>query len=156
VFISKKISTTERKNHQQQHYNNVANAVILHGVLVRIEWSVESGNAFKDEGFDSIQSLNNVTQLNLKTMCKSIRSTPDPGRIGFHQEYKLYTLHSLVITWLSHEQIAQGQQFTDAIALKYAVRVFCFKESKKDDDEELMKLSYTFGKETSWMIFKRC
>ena len=133
----------------------MANAGTLHGVLVRIEWSVESGKAFMDEGFDSIQSLNNVTQLNLKTLCKSSRSTPDPVRIGFHQEYKLYTLHLWVITWLSHGQIAQGQQLTDAIELEYAVRVFCFKEAKKSDDEELMKLSYTFGKDTSWMIFKK-
>ena len=71
----------------------MADAAILCGALERIRWSVESRNAFTNKGFDSIQSLSHVTQLHLKTVCKSIRSAPDPVRIGFYQEYKLYALH---------------------------------------------------------------
>ena len=78
----------------------MADAAILHGALERIRWSIESRNAFTDEGFDTVHSLSHVTQLHLKTVCESIRSAPDPVRIGFYQEYKLYALHLWVTTWL--------------------------------------------------------
>ena len=78
----------------------MADAAILRGALERIGWSVESRNAFTNKGFDSIQSLSHVTRLHLKTVCKSIRSAPDPVRIGFYQEYKLYMLHLWVTTRL--------------------------------------------------------
>ena len=109
----------------------MADAAILHGALERIGWSIESRNAFTNEGFHSIQSLSHVTWLHLKTVCKSIRSAPDPVRIGFYQEYKLYALHLWVTTWLSQGQMVQGQQFTEAIALEYASKVCHLKESKK-------------------------
>ena len=101
----------------------MANAAILHGALERIGWSIESRNAFIDKGFDSVQSLSHVFWLHLKTVCKSIRSAPDPVRIRFYQEYKLYALHLWVTTWLLQGQVVQGQQFTDAIALEYASKV---------------------------------
>ena len=60
----------------------MADAAMLHGALVRIGWSVESRkNAFTGKGFDSIQSLNTITWLHLKTVCKSMKSTQDPERI---------------------------------------------------------------------------
>ena len=82
----------------------MADAAILRGALERIGWSVESRNAFTNEGCDSVQSLSHITWSHLKTVCKSIRSAPDPVRIGFYQEYKLYTLHLWVTT-----QLLQGQ-----------------------------------------------
>ena len=97
----------------------MADAAILRGALERIGWSIESRNAFTDEGFDSVQSLSHVTRSHLKTVCKSIRSAPDPVRIGFYQEYKLYALHLWVTTRLLQGQVVQGQQFPDAIALEY-------------------------------------
>ena len=86
----------------------MANAAILHGALERIGWSVESRNAFTEEGFDSIQSLNNATHSHLKTVCKGKRSTPDLVRIGFYQEYKLDVLHLWVTSQLSQGQAVQG------------------------------------------------
>ena len=133
----------------------MADAAILHGALERIGWSVESRNAFTDKGFDSVQSLSHVTRSHLKTVCKSIRSAPDPVRIGFYQEYKLYALHLWVTTRLSQGQVVQGQQFTDAIALEYASKVRRLKESKKEDEEGLVKFPEAFGKETSWRTFKK-
>ena len=114
-------------------HNNMADAAILHGALERIGWSVKSRKAFTDEGFDSIQSLSHVTWSHLKTVCKSIGSAPNPVRIGFYQEYKLYALHHWVTTRLLQGQVVQGQQFTDAIALEYASKVYCLEESKKED-----------------------
>ena len=133
----------------------MADAAILRGALERIGWSVKSRNAFTDKGYDSIQSLSHVTQLHLKTVCKSIRSAPDPVRIGFYQEYKLYALHLWVTTRLLQGQVVQGQQFTDAIALEYASKVCRLKESKKKDEEGLVKFPEAFGKETSWRTFKK-
>ena len=133
----------------------MADAAILCGALERIRWSVESRNAFTNKGFDSIQSLSHVTQLHLKTVCKSIRSAPDPVRIGFYQEYKLYALHLWVTTRLLQGQVVQGQQFTDAIALEYASKVCRLKESKKEDEEGLVKFPEAFGKETSWRTFEK-
>ena len=110
---------------------------------------------FYGKGFDSIQSLSHVTRSHLKTVCKSIRSAPDPVRIGFYQEYKLYTLHLWVTTRLLQGQVVQGQQFTDAIALEYASKVCCLEESKKEDEERLLKFPEAFGKETSWRMFEK-
>ena len=125
------------------------------GALERIGWSVESRNAFTDKGFHSIQSLSHVTRLHLKTVCKSIRSAPDLVRIGFYQEYKLYTLHLWVTTQLLQGQVVQGQQFTDMIALEYASKVCRLEESKKEDEEGLVKFPEAFGKETSWRTFEK-
>ena len=136
-------------------HGNIADAAILRGALERIGWSVESRNAFTDKGFDSIQSLSHVTRSHLKTVCKSIRSAPDPVRIGFYQEYKLYALHLWVTTRLLQGQVVQGQQFTDAIALEYASKVRRLEESKKEDEEGLVKFPEAFGKETSWRMFKK-
>ena len=133
----------------------MANAEILHGALERIRWSIKSRNAFTNEGFDSVQSLSHITWSHLKTVCKSIRSAPDPVRIGFYQEYKLYTLHLWVTTRLSQGQVVQGQQFTDAIALEYASKVCHLEESKKEDEEGLVKFPEAFGKEMSWRMFKK-
>ena len=133
----------------------MADEAILHGALERIGWSIESTNTFTKEGFDSVQSLSHVTQWHLKTVCKSIRSAPDPVRIGLNQEYKLYTLHLCVTTWLSQGQVVQGQQFTEAIALEYASKVCRLEESKKEDEEGLVKLPEAFGKEMSWRMFKK-
>ena len=133
----------------------MANAGILHGALERIGWSIKSRNAFPDKRFDSIQSLSNVTWLHLKTVCKLIRSTSDPVRIGFYQEYKLYALHLWVTTPLSQGQAVQGHLFTDAIALEYASKVCCLKESKKNNEEGLVKFPEEFGKETSWRTFEK-
>ena len=124
----------------------MANAAILCGALERTGWSVKSRNAFTNEGFDSVQSLSHVTRLHLKTVCKSIRSAPDPVRIGFYQEYKLYTLHLWVTTQLSQGQVVQGQQFTDAIALDYASKVCRLEESKKEDEEGLVKFLEAMGR----------
>ena len=82
-------------------HNNMTNSAILHGALERIGWSIKSRNAFTNKGFDSIQSLSHATWLHLKTVCKLIRSAPDPVRIGFYQEYKLLALHLWVTTQLS-------------------------------------------------------
>ena len=133
----------------------MADAAILCGALERIGWSVKSRNAFTDEGFDSIQSLSHVTRTYLKTVCKSIRSAPDPVRIGFYQEYKLYALHLWVTTRLLQGQVVQGQQYTDAIALEYASKVCRLEESKKEDEEGLVKFPEAFGKETSWRTFEK-
>ena len=133
----------------------MADAAILRGALERIGWSVESRNAFTDKGFDSVQALSHVTRLHLKTVCKLIRSAPDPVRIGFYQEYKLYALHLWVTTRLLQGQVVQGQQFTDAIALEYASKVRRLKESKKEDEEGLVKFPEAFGKETSWRMFEK-
>ena len=133
----------------------MADAAILHGALERIGWSVKSRNAFTNKGFDSIQSLSCVTRLHLKTVCKPIRSAPDPVRIGFYQEYKLYALHLWVTTLLSQGQAVQGHLFTDAIALEYASKVRRLKESKKEDEEGLVKFPEAFGKETSWRMFEK-
>ena len=133
----------------------MAYAAILHGALERIRWSVKSRNAFTNKGFDSIQSLSHVTRSHLKTVCKSIRSAPDPVRIGFYQEYKLYALHLWVTTRLLQGQVVQGQQFTDTIALEYASKVCHLEESKKEDEEGLVKFPEAFGKEMSWRMFKK-
>ena len=133
----------------------MANAAILHRALERIWWSIESRNAFTNKGFDSIQSLSHVTQPHLKIVCKSIRSAPDPVRIGFYQEYKLYTLQLCVTTRLSQGQVVQGQQFTDAIALEYVSKDCRLEESKKKDEEGLVKFPEAFGKETSWRTFEK-
>ena len=133
----------------------MADAAILCGALERIGWSVESRNTFTDKGFDSIQSLSHVTQSHLKTVCKLIRRAPDPVRIEFYQEYKLYALHLWVTTRLSQGQVVQGQQFTDAITLEYASKVCCLEESKKEDEEGLVKFPEAFGKEMSWRMFKK-
>ena len=58
-------------------------------------------------------------------------------------------------TRLSQGQVVQGQQFTDAIALEYASKVYHLKESKKEDEEGLVKFPEAFGKETSWRTFKK-
>ena len=133
----------------------MADAAILCGALERIRWSVESRNAFTDKGIDSVQSLSHITQSHLKTVCKSIRSAPDPVRIGFYQEYKLYVLHLWVTTWLPQGQVVQGQQFMDAIALEYASKVCHLEESKEEDEEGLVKFPEAFGKETSWRMFEK-
>ena len=133
----------------------MANAAILHGALERIRWSVKSRNAFTNKGFDSIQSLSHVTRSHLKTVCKLIRSAPDPVRIGFYQEYKLYMLDLWVTTQLLQGQVVQGQKFMDAIALEYASIVWCLKDSKKKDEEGLMKLPEAFWKELSWRMFEK-
>ena len=74
-------------------HSNRTDSAILCGALERIGWCVKSRNAFTSKGFDSVQSLSHVTRLYLKTVCKLIRSAPDPLRIGFYQEYKLFPLH---------------------------------------------------------------
>ena len=76
-------------------------------------------------------------------------------RIGFYQEYKLYALHLWVTTRLLQGQVVQGQQFTDAIALEYASKVRRLEESKKEDEEGLVKFPEAFGKETSWRMFEK-
>ena len=133
----------------------MVNAAILHGALERIGWSVKSKNAFTNKGFDSIQSLSHVTWLHVKTVCKLIRSAPDPVGIGFYQEYKLYALHLWVTTRLLQGQVVQGHLFTDAIALEYASKVCHLEESKKEDEEGLVKFPEAFGKETNWRTFKK-
>ena len=90
----------------------------------REDWlEYESNNAFTVKGFDSIQSLNNVTWLYLKTVCKLIRSALDPMRVGFYEEYKLNVLYLWLITRKSQEQSAQKQQFTHTAPLEYAAMV---------------------------------
>ena len=133
----------------------MADAAILCGALERFRWSIESRNAFTNKGFDSVQSFSHGTQLYLKTVCKLIRSAPDPVRIGFYQEYKLYMLHLWVTTWLSQGQVVQRHLFTDTIALGYASKVCHLEESKKEDGEELVKFPEAFGKETTWRAFKK-
>ena len=51
--------------------------------------------------------------------------------------------------------MVQGQQFTDTIALEYASKVCHPKESKREDEEGLVKFPETFGKESSWRTFKK-
>ena len=51
--------------------------------------------------------------------------------------------------------MVQGQQFTDAITLEYASKVCCLEESKKEDEEGLVKFPEAFGKETSWRTFEK-
>lgn len=133
----------------------MANAAILCRELERIGWSVECRNAFIDERFDSSQSLNNMTQLCLKTVCKLIRSAPDPVRTGIYQKHKINALHLWVTTWLSQGQTAQGQQYTDTTALEYAAKVCHLKEERKDDDKRMVNLPDTFGNETNWKMFKK-
>ena len=43
----------------------------------------------------------------------------------------------------------------DAIALEYASKVCHLEESKKEDEEGLVKFHEAFGKETSWKTFKK-
>ena len=43
----------------------------------------------------------------------------------------------------------------DAIALEYASKVCHLKESKKEDEEGLVKFPDAFGKETSWRMFEK-
>ena len=43
----------------------------------------------------------------------------------------------------------------DKIGLKYASKVSCLEESKKDDEEGLVKIPEAFGKETSWKTFEK-
>ena len=43
----------------------------------------------------------------------------------------------------------------DSIALEYASKVCRLKESKKEDEEGLVKFPEAFGKETSWRTFKK-
>ena len=43
----------------------------------------------------------------------------------------------------------------DAIALEYASKVRRLEESKKEDEEGLVKFPKAFGKETSWRTFKK-
>ena len=76
-------------------------------------------------------------------------------RIGFYQEYKLYALYLWMTTRLSQGQVVQGQQFTDVIALEFASMVCHLKESKKEDEEGLVKLPEAFGKEKSWRMFEK-
>ena len=47
-------------------HNNLANTAILCRALARVGQSVESRNAFKDEGFHSIQLPHHVTQSTSK------------------------------------------------------------------------------------------
>ena len=51
--------------------------------------------------------------------------------------------------------MVQGQQFTDAIALEYASKVCRLEESKKKDEEGLVKFPEAFGKEMSWGMFEK-
>ena len=51
--------------------------------------------------------------------------------------------------------MVQGQQFTDAIALECASKVCLLKESKKKDEEGLVKFPEAFEKVTSWRTFKK-
>jgi hypothetical protein len=71
-----------------------------------------------------------------KTMCKPIRSTPDPTTIEFYQEYKLTKLLLWVTTWLSHGQTAPRQLFTDAMELEYAAKDCCLEGANKDYDKD--------------------
>lgn len=91
--------------------------------IQRIRWNVESRNSFTDERSESIQPLNNVTHLYLKTVSKSIRSAQDPVRIRSYEEYKLNVLHLWETTWVSHGQSAQGEHFMDSITLEYTAKV---------------------------------
>ena len=58
-------------------------------------------------------------------------------------------------TWLFQGQVVHGQQFTDTIALEYASKVRRLEESKKEDEEGLVKFPETFGKETSWRMYEK-
>ena len=64
-------------------------------------------------------------------------------------------LHLWVTTWLLQGQVVQGQQFTDAIALEYASKVCHLEESKKEDEEGLVKSREALGKETRWRTFEK-
>ena len=116
----------------------MANAAILCGALEGIGWSVDSRNAITNKGLDSVQSLNLVIQLHLKTVCKSMRSAPDPLRTGSYQEFNVFALYLRVTNKLSHGHAVQGKSLMDTIALEYASQVCHLKESKKGDEEGLM------------------
>ena len=133
----------------------MANAAILCGAVERIECSVESRNAFTTDRFDSDQSLSHVFQLQLKTVCKSMRSASDPMRTGSYQEYKLYALHLWVTTWLSQGQVVQGHLFRATSALEYASKFCCLEESKKEDEEGLVKSPDACWKVTFSKVFKK-
>ena len=60
-----------------------------------------------------------------------------------------------VTTQLLQGQVVQGQKFMDAIALEYASIVWCLKDSKKKDEDGLMKLPEAFWKELSWRMFEK-